>query len=442
MADVRPFRGIRYDVAAAEDAARVVSPPYDVIDEAMQDALYAAHPANVVRVIQGRTTPQDDDRSNRYTRAAADYAQWLADGTLTRDAEGFYVYVQDFEVGTPSGPVRKQRIGVIGLVRIQPFGQGDVLPHEHTMPAPKADRLELMRHTSAAFGQIFSLYSDPENRTRALMTPVMATEPLYRFGDAHGIDHRLWQVTDDATVSGFRQLLADRPLFIADGHHRYETAVAYRDERLGEGGGAAAEKAYGYNMQTMVNMDDEEGMAINPIHRVVVDLDEAESARLDAGLADYFDFEEQPMESVSALLGELTRRGKERPTYGYCTGDGKTVRYLSLKPEVDPAGLDSEGRSAAWRGLSTGLLQLVLGRALGLDEAALTEGNKVRFVKSDGEVLTLLQEAPGRAGFFLNSVGMDQLREVVLAGERMPPKSTFFHPKVFSGIVIQDLDAF
>jgi uncharacterized protein (DUF1015 family) len=195
-------------------------------------------------------------------------------------------------------------------------------------------------------------------------------------------------------------------------------------------------------MQTMVNMDDAEGMAINPIHRVVTELSEEDFERLESGLGELFDAEEKPLESVPAVLRELQRRGKERPVYGYCKGDGRTVRYYSLKAGVDVAALDSGDHSDAWRGLSTGLLQVVLGKVLGLDDGALTRGEKVRFVKSDSEILALLNEAPGRAGFFLNPVGMDQLRQVVLAGERMPPKSTFFHPKVFSGLVMQDLTEF
>lgn len=438
MADVRPFRGVRYNLEKVDDAGKVVSPPYDVIDAAMQQALYDAHPANVVRIIQGKQDPDDTDTNNPYTRAAAFFQSWRDDGILIQDEESLYIYLQRFETETPEGRVQKQRIGVVGAVRIEPFGSGSILPHEHTMPGPKADRLELTRHTGAGFGQIFSLYSDPENRTKQLLAPVLEAPALFAFTDAQDIVHEFRQTSDPGIVKAFQGLLEGKPLFIADGHHRYETAVAYRDERLAEDGGDAADRPYGYNMQTLVNMDDAEGMAINPIHRVVTDLSDDDFDRLESGLSELFDTEDRPLTSVPELLKDLVARGKVRPVYGYCR-DAKTVRYLTLKEGVDPASLDTGGHSDAWRGLSTGLLQLVLGRVLDLDEEQLTRGDKVRFVKSDGEVLTLLDEAPGRAGFFLNTVGMEQLREVVLAGERMPPKSTFFHPKVFSGLVMQDL---
>ncbi len=442
MAEIRPFRGIRYDTDRVGDAGRVVAPPYDVIDDALQQALYETHPNNVVRIIRGRDEAGDSDANNRYTRAAEAFRDWQTEGVLRRDEEeGIYLYAQDFEAITPAGPVPKSRLGIVTLVRVEPFGEGYILPHEHTMPGPKVDRLALMRHIGATCGQIFSLYSDPEGRVRDVLKGHLEGEPLFGFEDREGVQHRLWRVADREAIEGVAAFLADKPLFIADGHHRYETAVVYRDERALAEGVAPDGQPYGYRMQTLVNMDDTEGMAIYPIHRVVMDLGADGVARLEAGLQELFDVERASLGETREALREL-RRGGRQQVFGFCTGEAKEVQYLTLKPSVDPAALDKEEHSSAWRGLNSGLLQLVLGHILDLDSETLTRGEKVKFVKVEAEALSLLKEAPDRAGFFLNPVDMARLREVVLAGERMPPKSTFFYPKVYSGLVIQDLNAF
>ena len=443
MAEIRAFRGIRFATDRIGDVGDVVAPPYDVIDPSMQRALYDAHPNNIVRIIQGEEYAGDSVDENRYTRAAEAYQSWLEQGVLVRDRkEGIYLYAQDFDVSTPDGTTNKTRLGVVALVRADALGEGAILPHENTMPGPKADRLALMRHTRAAFGQIFSLYSDPDGRVRDIVAPVLENAPLFAFTGDDGVGHRFWRVTDRATVDGVARSLEEKPFFIADGHHRYETAVVYRDERAAAEGGQWQGRPYGYRMQTLVNMDDTEGMAINAIHRVVMDLGPGGVARLVSGMAKLCDVERAPLRDTRSVLRELRRRGGRGPVFGLCHGTCGEVHYLRLKRGVRPSDLDDGGHSEAWRGLDTGLLQLVLCRVLDLDQETLTRGEKVKFVKVESEVLDMVKAAPDRAGFFLNPVGMQQLRDVVLAGERMPPKSTFFYPKVYSGLVIQDLQSF
>ena len=282
---------------------------------------------------------------------------------------------------------------------------------------------------------------DPEHRVRSLLHGHIDGDPLFAFEDREGVRHRLWQVTDRGTIGEIAALLKDRPLFIADGHHRYETAVAYRDERAAAEGVAPDDRPYAYSMQTLVNMDDMEGMAIYPIHRVVMDLGEGGAVLLLAGLRGLFDMESVRFSHIGEALQALQRRGEGgRPTLGLCTGDASEMHYLTLKPSADLTELNREGKSAAWQRLSSGLLQMALGHILELDTETLTRGEKVRFVKPVSQVTALLREAPDRVGFFLNPVDIAHLREVVLAGERMPPKSTFFYPKVYSGLVIQDLE--
>ena len=445
MAIIRPFRGIRYNLEKlGGDAGILVSPPYDVIDEAMQRALYDGHANNVVRIIQGKEEAADSDAVNKYTRANDFLRGWLENGDLVQDeVPSIYVYAQNFEAQTPAGPVAKTRWGIVVLVRAEPLGEGSILPHEHTMPGPKADRLELMRHTGAAFGQIFSLFSDPEYQVQKLIDPHVSGDALFSFEDGDGVVHRFWQIVDEATLEGITEGLADKPFFIADGHHRYETAATYCNERSEtDGVSDPGDQPYGYRMQTLVNMDDTEGLAVNPIHRVVVDLGPDGVANLEAGLGEFFDLETQSFSSSGEVMQALEARSAGPPVFAMCAGNLSRVVLLTLKADVDFRALDSEAHSEAWQKLDTALLQLVLGKVLNLDTETLIKGEKVQFVKVEADVLKIVNEADDRVGFFLNATGMDQLRDVVLNDERMPPKSTFFYPKVFSGLVIQDLNAF
>jgi uncharacterized protein (DUF1015 family) len=445
MAEIRPFRGIRYHLEKlGGDAGKLVSPPYDVIDDQMQQALYDGHPNNVVRIIQGKEEVGDSATEHKYTRAADCFKGWQGSGDLLKDdAPSIYVYAQDFQAQTPDGPVSKTRWGIVTLVKIEPLGEGSILPHEHTMPGPKADRLELMRHTGGAFGQIFSLYSDPEHKVQALINTQVGGDPLFEYVDGEGVTHKFWQMTDQEALSGIVEVLRDKPLFIADGHHRYETSVTYRNERMvAEGVTDASDKPYGFGMQTLVNMDDSDGLAVNPINRVVVDLGEGGIAALEGGLAEFFNVEEQSFASSSEVMKALESRKSGPPVLAMCAGDLSRVLLLTLKDGVDLSALDAEGHSEAWQKLDTALLQITLGKVLDLDTETLIKGEKVQFVKVEADVLKIVSGANDRVGFFLNSTGMDQLRAVVLNDERMPPKSTFFYPKVYSGLVMQDLNEF
>tara|TARA_A100001037_G_scaffold295732_1_gene315237 strand:+ start:673 stop:1998 length:1326 start_codon:yes stop_codon:yes gene_type:complete len=439
MAEIRAFKGVRYNLDRVGDGGSVVAPPYDVIDARLQQTLYDRHENNIVRIIQGKTG-EETAHDNVYTRAQASYNGWLDEGVLSADDNPcLYVYTQTFDIHTPEGTKRKSRQGLVGLVEIQRLGEGGVYPHEHTMPGPKKDRLELMRHTEAAFGQIFSLYSDPDFHVRSLLEPHVQSDPLFQFDDDDGVNHAFWRVGDAKTVERVCEFLATRELFIADGHHRYETAVNHRDERL-EGGGEDG-AGYCYRMQALVNMDDSEGMAIYPIHRVVTDVAAEDLEALRSRLSDYFEVKEAAFTDVDALAREIGSRAEaNRPCFGALLGSPDTVTYLKLRSDVNVVDLDREGHSDAWRRLDSGLLQMVLGEILELDTETLIKGEKVRFIKVEAEVRQAVVESPTNVGFYLNPVGMQQLRDVVLAGERMPPKSTFFYPKVFTGLVIQDFN--
>jgi uncharacterized protein (DUF1015 family) len=440
MAEIRAFKGVRYNLDDVGDGGLVASPPYDVIDDKLQQELYDRHPANVVRIIQGKSSPGEGADDNVYTRARTNYQNWLSEGILKADdARSIYVYTQTFDVDTPDGVQRKSRQGIVCVVEIHKLGEGGIYPHEHTMPGPKKDRLELMRHTEAAFGQIFSLFSDPNFHVRSVLQPHLEGPPLFEFDDPDEVTHSFWKVDDPKTVERVCEFLGTCELFIADGHHRYETGVNYKDERLANGGELGA--GYCYRMQTLVNMDDSDGMAINPIHRVVTDVSAEDLAKLKSRLGEFFEVEEIPFGDIETVIREIASRAEPgRACMGALLGTADTVTVLKLRSDSNIAALDGENHSEAWRLLDSGLLQLILGEILDLDTEALIKGEKVRFIKVEDEVRKSVQSSSGNVGFYLNPVGMQQLRDVVLAGERMPPKSTFFYPKVFTGLVIQDFN--
>ena len=440
MAKIRAFRGVRFNLDSVEDEGLVVSPPYDVIDQKLQQVLYDKHDHNIIRIIQGKTSSGDGESENVYTRARSTYRNWLNEGVLkVDDSPALYVYTQTFDVPAPNGTQRKSRQGLVALVEIQKLGEGGIYPHEHTMPGPKKDRLELMRHTEAAFGQIFSLFSDPDFHVRSLLEPYVRSPPLFQFDDTDGVNHAFWRVDDPKTVDRVCAFIETCDLFIADGHHRYETAVNYRDERLATGGRQTA--GYCYRMQTLVNLDDSEWMTINPIHRVVTNVSPDDLTKLRQRLGDFFEMEDLPFGDVDKVTDEIASRAEaDRPCFGALLGTPDIATLLKLRSDVDLTSLDRDGHSEAWRLLDSGLLQLVLGDILGLDTETLIKGEKVRFIKVETEVRQAVHDDPQNVGFYLNPVVLKQLRDVVLAGERMPPKSTFFYPKVFTGLVIQDFD--
>ncbi|BAF60736.1 hypothetical protein PTH_2555 [Pelotomaculum thermopropionicum SI] len=301
MATVIPFRGLRYNPAKVENLAHVVTPPYDVIDAAAQDYYYKRHPYNIIRLEYGKAYPWDSETSNRYTRAACNFAAWLKESVLVPEAlPALYLYEQEFTAGGE----RKIRSGLICGVRLEPYEKGIVLPHEETIPKHKADRLELMRSCRANFSPIFGLYTDRENEVgSALREKVKETPPDVNFTDDNGEVHRMWVITCPVTIGKVQQLMAGKRIFIADGHHRYETALNYKKEREalegGRGDGAVAaasscsvtpggniacsteyEPAYNYVMMNLVNLYDP-GLVVLPTHRLVRNV-----AGLDKGKTD------------------------------------------------------------------------------------------------------------------------------------------------------------
>jgi uncharacterized protein (DUF1015 family) len=417
MAQLRAFSGVRYRAAdGGSDGTPVIAPPYDVISPAQQQALLERDPHNIIRLELPQDEPGDDDARNRYTRAAELYREWLAAGVLCRDEEPcLYVYGQRYEVDGR----RAQRLGLMGALKVEPYEAGVVLPHEQTFPKHKEDRFRLLSAARAQFSPIFGLYSAPECGVRGVLARHAAAPPAVTALDHEGVEHRLWPVADRAFAEWAAGVFAGRQVFIADGHHRYETAIRYRDHRRAETPDAP-ESAFDFVMTFLVEMEDP-GLVLLPTHRLVRGgLPEPEVLR--AALTPFFAVEE------GVSLVEADSLGHHQ--IGVVWPDG-SVWHLTLRDGSAVERLDKE-HSAAWRDLDVVLLhRLIFQELLGLDEH-----ESIVYARDPEEARTRVISGEFAAAFLLPFPRVDELKAVAGAGDRMPEKSTYFWPKAVSGLVI------
>lgn len=420
MAEIAPFRGTRYDPSAVDDLSLVVAPPYDVITEADRDTLEAASPYNVVRLILGRDEPGDDERSNKYTRARGLLEAWLAAGVLREDAdEALYVYEQRYQIGTDK---RFQR-GVLGAVRLDDPDAGGVLPHERTYEKIVEDRLQLLRATETNLDTIFCVYDGQDQAAHEVIERVAAGPPLSRFSTPDGIEHVLWAMTDVLEIAAVGRALEKAPVVIADGHHRWQTALHYRNERR------TAEGLGPWDLQLMFLVDASRwGPSLLPIHRVVSDIDATTAMER---MAPVIRAEPAPRGDPERLLqGLIERRARGRT---FAMFDHYGAWWLTVAdPAAERAALPAE-RSAAWRDLDVSVLH-------GLVFDGLLGGIKPRFVHSATEAAEEVKSGSASLGFLLAPMPFEAVRAVAEAGEAMPPKSTFFIPKPATGVVMRALE--
>lgn len=429
MAEVQAFQAWRYDVGQVGDLSDVVAPPYDVIDSAQQDDLYKKHPCNSVRLILNRDEPGDSGADDRYARASKYFRQWKQDGVLIREHEAaLYVYHQEFEwEGTTH--VRK---GFLGRLRLEEFGKGQVFPHEQTMPGPKKDRLALMSACESNLSPIFGLYPDADNAAQSLLedailsvTPLVATDHL-------GVIHRMWPVIDQAVTSQVREILEDKPIFIADGHHRYETSCNYRNVQL-EAGNLDESSAANYTLMMFVGMDDP-GLAILPTHRLISGLPALSTDDVKAALGDNFEIEE--VDSADAAW-EIMEADGGQEVFGLGTpSDGKWL--LARVSDASPMETLAADQSEVWRGLGVSLLHrlivdhLIKGRYPDADP-------KFKFVHLMDEVTAAMADKSCGLAILVMPADIEHVQAISEELERMPPKSTFFYPKLLSGLVFNPL---
>ncbi|MBI3268416.1 MAG: DUF1015 domain-containing protein [Planctomycetes bacterium] len=445
MAKVLPFRGIFYDRNKVPNLDLVVTQPYDKIDAALQEQYYERHPHNIVQVTRGKDLPGDNDAENKYVRAGRTLDAWLREGVLVRDARpALYAYFQTFAAAS-GGPPRTRK-GFVALGVLAGYDEG-VHAHEKTLLAPKTDRMNLMRAAQGVTcGHIFMLYSDPERAVNALLDAATAGPADLEAHDDFGETHRLWRIVDPATIGRVQAAMADKEVVIADGHHRYEVALQFRDEMRAKGLRYDGNETPEARMMTFVAFDDP-GLLILPTHRLVKDVAGFSAPELLAGLRRTFEVAEYPFPSLSAerrarteFLKDLKVGESGRHRLG-CAVQGMDRYYLlTLKNEsVLDAPLPGNP-SAACRRLDVSILHsLILEPLLGLSADKVEREQHLSYKRHAEDALDLVQDGESQAAFLLNPTRLEQVRAISTGGERMPQKSTDFYPKLLSGLVLNRL---
>jgi uncharacterized protein (DUF1015 family) len=450
MARIYPFRALRYNPSRVrlED---VVTQPYDKITPSMQEAYYQRSPYNLVRIILGLPelfdgTSGGDGKgsSDVYSRAARDFSDWRDQGVLSREKDPcIFAYSQRFAVPGSNGAIMERR-GFIALGELHDYSQGIVFRHEQTLAMPKTDRLNLLRATRAHFGQIFMLYSDPARTAERLLFGGNSSDDI-EVTDEYGVLHRLSRISDSGTINMLSAAMEDKKLIIADGHHRYETALAYSREHAPASPASSERNSYALPqppypeaavMMTFVNMDSE-GLVVLPTHRVVFGLRDFSQVKFLAAAETYFEIEKLGDLEPREILRRLAAEGASQTAFIAVTRTGRFL--LKLRAGALAEGLKS--RSPRQRHLDiVRLHSLVLEQLLEITPEAIREQRNLRYIRDADEAIQQVVDREADVAFLVNPVTLDQLREIAFAGDVMPQKSTDFYPKLLSGLAIYALD--
>ena len=449
MAQVQPFRAYRYNPARAP-FDHVLTQPYDKISPAMQDKYYAAGPHNLITVEKGRSYPDDSPQNNLYTRAAAALEQWIRDNILSQDlAPAFYAYTQEYTV--PASGEQRTRRGFIGAGKLEDYSAGVIFRHEQTLSGPKADRLELLRHTRTHTGQLFMLYSDPERRVDHILSEAeSAAPPVTEMSDEYGVVHRLWIVAEPERVGAIQKAMAAQKLVIADGHHRYETALTYRNERRKQSGKIDPTAPYEFAMMTFVNTRSE-GLTILPTHRVAANLHDFSWASVRRYLepwfaAETFSFADEAekanaREKFLKRLAEIHHAWRAIGVYPAVQRGKRAYYVLALRSGAVLAQL-LPSASPLQRELDVVLLHDgILEPALGITPQAVTSEKNLSYEREAAAALDAVDRGAAQITFLLNACDVEQVMRIATAGEILPQKSTDFYPKLLSGITMYRMEA-
>ncbi len=434
MAELRPFRALRFTEQAGT-IEQVVCPPYDIISEEQRQAYLRRNPHNIIRLELPR------EGADPYAKAGEVLREWLAQNVLARDDKpAFYIYEIEYDLDGMSDISCLQGgthsvYGLIAQVRLEEFEKGIVLPHEETLSKAKEDRLNLMKATGCNFSDVYALYDDDggETETGDILALVMREQPLTAFTDEAGLTHRLWALTDTALIGAIQARFTDTKLYIADGHHRYETAINYRNW-LREQGAPAGDSEY--IMMMLVEMS-HPGLTVFPTHRLLRDLPDFSAVDMLAACEEYFRVEKGlPLFALDERLEQAYQDGEK--AFGFYTG-GDTVTVLTLKDLSVMDGMLPQ-MSAASRGLDVTVLHtLILERVLGIDKDNMARQINLTYTRNRTEAFDQVNNGTAQAAFLLNPTRVSEIRDVAAAGEKMPQKSTYFYPKLITGLTVNQL---
>ena len=434
MPEIRPFQGIRYNLAHIGNLTQVVCPPYDIIDSSYQDQLYKRHPANVIRLELNREEPGDGESSNRYTRAAGFLKNWLSEGVLkTEDRPALYVYHQIFEYAG----VQYVRKGFMARIRLERFGEGKIYPHEITLSGPKADRLNLTRACKTNISQIFGIYPDAAGDAQTILEAAAAGAESAECTDDLGVIHRLFVVTDPGAIAKVEAIMKDKPMYVADGHHRYETACNYRDE-IRASRSVDTEDPVNFVLSMMIGMNDA-GLIVLPTHRLFTGVPRLKSSELIGKLGACFtcNVAGEGADLAGAVWKNLEASADQGTIGLFCAADDRWVVAKLTDEGAHRMKQAAPEMSDTWRSLGVALLhKLVIETLLGVTD--LPRPDYVHLVSEVEAGLSDVKEVFGLAALVMPAT-IEHIRKISEEGGRMPAKSTYFYPKLLSGLVFNPL---
>ncbi len=441
MPGLAPFRGIRY-AARGPALSGLVAPPYDVISPSQREELARRSPHNVVHLILDAERPGDQPGANKYARAAQAWAEWLERGALKRDPRpALYPLEQTFI--SPDGRQRTRR-GFLAAVRLHAFPERIILPHEATLAGPRADRLELVKHVKANLSPVFGLYEDPRNEAWGALASQIGTDPVGEADTDDGVHHRLWRAEDPAAIAAVQKTLLEKRVLIADGHHRYEAALAYRNWLQAREAGLPADGGHQWVLMCLCSTGDP-GMVIYPTHRLLTRLAGLRVADLVARLEPIFRVEDisEDIRWPSGRAWAMSRLGDhlgKSTAFLMVSAEDQKARLLTLRDDADLAGMDLP-KNQNLRDLDVTVLHGVIFQGLlGLSAGSQERQENLRYVKDAGDAVTRALAGDAQLAFLVNPTPMWQVQSVAESGETMPQKSTWFHPKIPAGLVMREID--
>jgi uncharacterized protein (DUF1015 family) len=445
MAKIFPFKGVLFNKSVVKDYGLVLTQPYDKIDEKMQDAYYRKHEFNIVRVTKGKEQPGDTDSNNKYTRAGEFINKWLKEGVLVQDKESaIYAYYQTFKDVTGKSKTRK---GFIAVLKLEDFSKGGVHAHERTLAKPKQDRLNTMMAVGGSCGQIFMLYSDPKIVINKVMDSEANSRPAdVECTDEYGETNKLWKITDEQKIKTICREMEHCEIFIADGHHRYETSLNYREEMRKRGKKASGNETFENRMMTFVNMDDE-GLTIFPTQRLIFGLANFSFADFEAKLRKNFEVREYVFTDDASrsrqqteMLEDLHVEGNESHCFGLAAGGTDKFLLLKLKDESVVDKLCKDEHTKEWKRLDVSILHtVILENMLGITKDKVEREENVSYKRHYDEAIKAALSGKCQMAFLLNPTKLVEVQKIAAKGERMPQKSTDFYPKLLTGMVISKI---
>lgn len=435
MADIKPFAGLRYNTEIVGDLTSVTTPPYDVISPEEQERFYRMHPFNVIRLEYGKDLPEDDENHNKYTRAAKFLNEWIESGVLKfEDKESLYIYGQEFTA--PDGR-RLSYKGLMCLVKLEEFEKGVILPHEETLSKAKSDRMNLLQSTYSNFSSIYSLYMDEKQEITPVLNACSEAAPDISFVADDGVTQNLWVLSDEEIIHTICTAFKNKQLFIADGHHRYETALQFRNKMHALEAYSSPEK-FDYVMMFLADMEDD-GLLVLPTHRMLHNLDTFTESGLIERIGQNFDVEKTFLLEDDAARSIEAAIAEKEHAFGLYTGEDYfytlTLKDIQAQRDALPE------KSNAYNDLDVAVLHtLILEQILGIGQNDMRGGEYISYTRDSAEAVDAVRNGGFQCSFFLNPTKISDIKAISLENEKMPQKSTYFYPKLITGIVMNDFE--